>query len=238
MFRQTPSKSHSRKLPQACQSRFQVHFAQRGLVLRKRRNCTGLTAQETLPYHYPDHRSEDRSGQEVRAPMDGHEDADAHVKGVDYRYTPQPPLFRPKREDRDAHGKRDRRMRGRPTPEDSAAQKAESENVAQIGTHAVRGMDAARERLIDGSDKSADEFGLTDRPTGQTNSSASGKDSDSQQEERQDYGQESADMDGWKHPGTKFCPTAGCCTVSDIHGAMAQRMSCLSHWNLWGSSRP
>ena len=169
----------------------------------------GLTAQEILSYHYPDHRSEDRSGQEVRVPMDGHGDADAHVKGVDDRYTPQPPLFRPKREDRDAHGKRNRRMRGRPTPEDSAAQNAESENVAQIGTHAVRGMDAARERLVNGSDKSANEFGLTDRPTGKTNSSASGKDSDRQQEERQDYGQESADMDGWKHPGTKIWSAGG-----------------------------
>ena len=100
-------------------------------------------------------------------------------------------------------------MRGRPTPEDSAAQNAESENVAQIGTHAVRGMDAARERLVNGSDKSANEFGLTDRPTGKTNSSASGKDSDRQQEERQEYWQESAEMDGWKHPGTKFWSACG-----------------------------
>ena len=100
-------------------------------------------------------------------------------------------------------------MRGGPAPEDSAAQKAESENVAQIGTHAVRGMDAARERLVEDSDKSADDFGLTDRPTGQTNSSSSGKDSDSQQKKRQDYGQESADIDGWKHPGTKFWSASG-----------------------------
>ena len=141
--------------------------------------------------------------------MDGQGDADAYVKGVDDCYTPQPPLFRPKREDRDAHSKRNRRMRGRPTPEDSTAQNAESENVAQIDTHAVRGMDAARERLVDGSDKSADEFGLTDSPTGQTNSCASGKDSNRQQEERQDDGQESADMDGWKHPGTKFWSARG-----------------------------
>ncbi len=100
-------------------------------------------------------------------------------------------------------------MRGRPTPEDPAAQNAESENVAQISTHAVRGMDAARKRFVDGGDKSADEFGLTDRPTGQTNSSASGNDTNRQQEERQDYGQESAHMDGWKHPGTKNWSASG-----------------------------
>lgn len=128
--------------------------------------------------------------------MDGHGDADADVKRVQDRYIAQPPLLRPKREDRNGHGKRNRRMGGRPAPEDPAAQKAESENMTQIGSHAMRGMDAACKRFVCGSNKSADEFGLNDRPTGQPNSRNAEKDTDSQQEERQDYGQESADLDG------------------------------------------
>ena len=44
-------------------------------------------------------------------------------------------------------------MRGRPAPEDPAAQEAEMENVAYIRADAVRGMDPAGNRFICGSDE-------------------------------------------------------------------------------------
>jgi len=62
--------------------------------------------------------------------MDGHGDADADIERIGDRHIPQPPSFRKEREERDGHGERDGGMRGRPTPEDPAAQEAESEDVA------------------------------------------------------------------------------------------------------------
>ncbi|SPE55440.1 hypothetical protein SBV1_2200028 [Verrucomicrobia bacterium] len=135
--------------------------------------------------------------------MDGHRNADANIESVGDRHPPQPLLFRKELEDRDGHCKRNGRVRRGPTPEDPAAQEAESENTAQIRANDVRGMGPAGNRFVCGSDEAPDEFGLTDSPADQAGSGASDDAAQRKQEERQHDGQESADTDSRKHPRTK-----------------------------------
>jgi len=121
-------------------------------------------ALETLPNHSPYHGTKDRSGCEVREPVNGHGDADPDIEGVGDRRIAQPPLLRGQREYRDCHGEGDGRMGGRPAPEDAAAQEAKPEYVAQVSTDVVGEVDPARDGFICGSDKGADDFRLTDSP--------------------------------------------------------------------------
>ena len=88
-----------------------------------------LTAQIVLSDHSSYGRADDRAGREIRTPMDSHGNSDANIESIAHRYVPHPPLFRKERENRGCHCERYRGMRGRPPPEDSAAQEAESEDV-------------------------------------------------------------------------------------------------------------
>ena len=72
--------------------------------------------------------------------------------------------------------------------------------MAQNRAGNVRGMGAAGNRLVCDSNKSTDEFGLTDSPAGQTDSSASREGAKCNEEERQPNGQESTDDHSGKHP--------------------------------------
>src|ERR1017187_1590088 len=76
-------------------------------------------------------------------------------------------------------------MRGRPTPEDPAAQEAKLEDVAAIRADAVRGMDTAGNRFVSGSDERADKFSLPDSPACQRGLGASADAADGKQDERQ-----------------------------------------------------
>jgi hypothetical protein len=69
-------------------------------------------------------------------------------------------------------------MRGRPAPEDPAAQEAESEDVADIGADTVRGMCPAGNCFVCGCDKSPDDFSLDDGPRGQGGFSTFGNNAD------------------------------------------------------------
>jgi len=84
---------------------------------------------ETFPDHGSNDRANDRSGREIREPMDGHGDTHANIESVENRHQTQPPLFRTEREHRHGHGESDGGMRRRPAPENSTAQKAEVEDM-------------------------------------------------------------------------------------------------------------
>ena len=142
-----------------------------------------LVAQEALADRGPYGRSDDCSGREIRGPMNGQGDADADIERVGDRDIPPPPLFRNEREHRDGHCERDGGMRGRPAPENPAAQEAEAENVAQIRACAVRGMDTAGNRLACGSDETADEFSPPDSPASQSGLSPSADAADGEQDQ-------------------------------------------------------
>ena len=114
-----------------------------------------------LPDHRPDDRADDRSGHEIREPMDGHGDTDADIESVKDRHPTQPPLFRKKREHRHGHGEGDGGMRRRPAPENSAAQEAKMEDMADVRADAVRRMGPAGKRFVGGSDQGAEKFGLS-----------------------------------------------------------------------------
>jgi hypothetical protein len=75
-------------------------------------------------------------------------------------------------------------MRGRPTPEDPAAQEADLEDVADIRADAARGMDTAGNRFISGSDERPDEFSLPDSSPCQRGLGASADAADGKQDER------------------------------------------------------
>ena len=68
---------------------------------------------------------------------------------------------------------------------------------------AARGMDTARNRLLCGGDKSADEFRLADSPAGQRRVGDSAKSTADKQEDWQGDGDEFADRGSGKHPGTQ-----------------------------------
>ncbi len=135
--------------------------------------------------------------------MDGHGDAETNVKSICDNPKAQPPIFRKEseyREYRDGYCERDGGMRRRPTPEDTAAQKAKSECTADISADDVRGLGAAGSRFICRGDEKADEFSLTDRPSGQKSLGTFAHAAERKKEKRQGNGQDSADDDGGKHP--------------------------------------
>ena len=103
---------------------------------------------ETFPDHGSDDRANDRSGREIREPMDGHGDTQADIASVEDRHQTQPPLLRTEREHRHGHGEGDGGMRRRPAPENSTAQPAEAEDMTDVRADAVRRVDATRNRFV------------------------------------------------------------------------------------------
>ena len=132
--------------------------------------------------------------------MDGQGDTNADIESVEDRHQTQPPSFCTECEHRRGHGEGDGGMRRWPAPENSAAQKAEVEDMTDVRADAVRRMDAARNRFVCGRDKRAEEFSLTDGPTGQNDPTISGNDAECKKNQRQGEGQQPADHDGGKHP--------------------------------------
>ena len=119
---------------------------------------------KTSPDHGSDDRANDRSGHEIREPMDGQGDTQADIKGVEDRHTTQPPWFRTEREHRHGHGESNGGMRRRPAPENAAAQKAEVEDMTEVVADNARWMGTTGKRLVGGRDKRTDKFRLADGP--------------------------------------------------------------------------
>ncbi len=63
-----------------------------------------FSAQKVLPDHGADGRSDNRSGREIREPMDGHGNAHADIERVSDSQIPKPPLFRQEPKHRKGHG--------------------------------------------------------------------------------------------------------------------------------------
>ena len=158
---------------------------------------------KTLPDHDSDDRADDRSGHEIREPMDGHGDTQADIAGVEDRHPTQPPLFRTEREHCHGHSEGDGGVRRRPAPENSTAQPAEAEDMTDVLADTVRRMNATRNCLVNGSDKRAEEFSLTNSPTGQNGSGTLDNEADDKQEQWQGERQQRTNSDGGPHPRTK-----------------------------------
>jgi len=135
--------------------------------------------------------------------MDGHRDAQADIERIEDCHPTQPPWLRMEREHRHGHGEGDGGMRRRPAPENSAAQKAEVEDMTDVRADVVRRMGAAREGLVGNNDQGAEEFSLSDGPAGQNGSGIFGDETKGQQQQRQVDGQQPANNNGGPHPGTK-----------------------------------
>jgi hypothetical protein len=80
--------------------------------------------------------------------------------------------------------------------------------MTDVRADAVRRMDAARNCLVDGGDKRAEEFSLADSPTNQNGSGTLDNEADHKKNQRQDDGQQPANPDGGPYPRTK-CRIAG-----------------------------
>ena len=160
-----------------------------------------LRKREASADDHADYRAEDRPRREIREPMDRHRDADANVKCVGDRHTPKPSLFWKEGEDGAGHRKCNRRVRGRPAPENSAPQKAEFEDAGQIRPDIARRMSAAGKCLVSSGNESSDDLGLTDRPTDQTDLGASAKVAERNQQQRQNNGQDPANDHRREHAG-------------------------------------
>src|ERR1039458_4212502 len=109
---------------------------------------TRLTAQKAPSDHGSNHRANDRSGREIRKPMDSRGDPYADVESVGDGHTAQPPLLWEEGEYRGGHRECDGSVRGRPAPEDPAAQEAEAKRMANIRAQTARRMNAARDHFI------------------------------------------------------------------------------------------
>jgi len=110
--------------------------------------------------------------------MDGHGDANANIKSIEDRHESQPPWLGMEREYRHGHRKGDGGVRRRPAPENSAAQPAEVEDMADVRTDAARRMSAAGKCFVGNNDQCAEEFSLSDSPAGQNGSGILGQETE------------------------------------------------------------
>lgn len=141
------------------------------------------------PDHGSDDGADDGASHEIGEPMDGHGDSDTDIKRVEDCQQTQPALFGIQCEHRRRHGEGDGGMRRRPPPEDSTTQKTKVEDVADIGAGIVRGMSATRKRFVGNNNQGANEFSLSDGPTGQNRFGIFGKETEGKQKQWQIDGQ-------------------------------------------------
>lgn len=148
-----------------------------------------------------DEAANDCAGHEIGEPMDGHGDAEADVEGVGHGQPAQPAVFGKQGEDGGGHGKGNGGVRGRPAPEDSAAQEAELEPVAEVGAEIMKGrVHAAGKGLVGGGDQRAEESGLADGPAKPADPWAAGDKAGEDQCQRQQEWNETADGGRGNHP--------------------------------------
>ncbi len=84
--------------------------------------------------------------------MDGHGNPEPNIKCIADCQVSEPPMLGEKFEHSDRHSEGNRRVRGWPPPEYTAAEEAESEKMGQIGVDAVPGMGTAGNRFVPSSD--------------------------------------------------------------------------------------
>lgn len=141
--------------------------------------------------------------------MDGHGNTNADIKRIENRHQTHPPLFWIQCKHCHSHRESDGGVRRWPAPEDATAQKAEVENMTDVLADAVHGMGTARKRFVGDHNQCAEKFSFSDSPTGQNGPGISRNVPGCKQSQGQVEGQQPADDNGRKHPGTKLRTAGG-----------------------------
>src|ERR1035437_3255902 len=136
--------------------------------LLKQAQCLGqqshLAPREASPHHDADDSPDERSGHEIRKPMDGHANPKADIESIADCQIAEPLLSGKKPKDSDSHREGDGRVGGWPAPKDPTAQKTEFENMRQVRADAMRRMGTTGKSFVSGSYYSTDYLRLADGP--------------------------------------------------------------------------